>query len=374
MKGSVIKKGKRWYVAVYMGLKPDGNKDYRWFSGYNTKKEAEDGLLEIRQSIKENRMVDNNSMTATDFFEAWIKDHVEPNLSPGTGDKYRSATLSASASFGSTRIQKVTPHQIQRWVNSMSESELSKSSIVTYYNALKAAFNKAVGWRIIGQTPCVEITLPRVKKKSMKTLTASEVTKLLETAKGHPIELVIQLAASCGLRRGEILGLRWRQVDMNSQVLHLSENYTESSKGVSLSELKSDSSYRSVDFSDSIKRALKHQKAKQLESLVSNSVVTLSNLTEDSLQDLHVCTWYDLQPIRPGFVSSKFRKLLAESKMPQIRFHDLRHTHATLLLQAGVHPKVVQERLGHSKITITLDTYSHVLPSMQKEAAQLLNF
>ncbi|MDW7671855.1 MAG: tyrosine-type recombinase/integrase [Bacillota bacterium] len=374
MRGFTKKRGSTWSAVIYLGRDDSGMKKYKWFSGYNSQKEAQKALADILQDVKKNRIVDNNAITVRDFFQLWIKDHVDPNLSPGTGDKYQSAADSASVSFGNVKMQKLTPHHVQKWVNAMAESQLSKASAVTYFNAIKAAFNKAVSWRIINVTPCLEITLPKIKKKSMKTLSAREVSRLLQEAEDHPIHLVILLAASCGLRRGEILGLRWRQVDLNAQTLHISENYTESSKGIILSELKTDSSYRTVDFGDAIKKALRKQHARQMEALTSASVVRLSDLNEDNLQDLHVCTWYDLTPLGPSFVTKKFGKIIKKAALPPIRFHDLRHTHATLLLQAGVHPKVVQERLGHSKISITLDTYSHVLPSMQKEAAQLLNF
>lgn len=374
MKGSVVKKGNKYYVVLYMGKKADGKKDYKWYSGYNTQKEADDGLTELRKAAKDKTLVDNNNMTVDDYFDIWMEDHVKPNLAEGTADRNNSARLQASAMFGRTKIQKLEPYHVQRWVNEMAKLGLSKSTIVTYYNAIKAAFNKAVSWRILSRNPCVEITLPKVKKKTMKTLTATEVTMLLEVTKGHPMQLVILLAASCGMRRGEILGLRWRQVDMDNQTLHLSENYTQSSQGAKLGDLKTESSYRTVNFSDSVKKALKEQRSRQIEALRSSPVIPIESLTEDSLQDLHVCTWYDLRPIRPLYVTKRFKELAKALELPDIRFHDLRHTHATLLLMAGVHPKVVQERLGHSTIAMTLDTYSHILPSMQKEASQLLNF
>ena len=374
MKGSVVKKGNKYYVVLYLGRKPDGTKDYKWYSGFNSQKEADDGLAELRKAAKDKTLVDNNSITVKEFLDLWIKDYVEPNLAANTADRSRFAVNCAEPVIGNIKIQKLEPYQIQQWVNKMNEGHLSKSSVRAYYSSIKSAFSKAVSWRIISMSPCVDITLPKEKKKAMNTLTASEVTKLLEQAGEHPFRLVLLLAASCGLRRGEILGLRWRQVDMQNQIMHLSENYTQSTKGIKLAELKSDSAYRAVNFGDAVKLALKEQRTRQMQALTSDNIVDITSIMEESLRDLHVCTWYDLRPFRPDFASTKCRELIEAAGITKIRFHDLRHTHATLLLIAGVHPKVVQERLGHAKITITLDRYSHVLPSMQKEASQLLNF
>lgn len=374
MRGSVRKRGNKWAVIIYLGRDKTGKKKQKWYSGYTSKKEADDALADILQDVKKDRIVDHNKLTAKAFFDMWVKDHAEPNLTPSTSDKYRSAAASAAASFGSMAMQKVTPYHIQKWVNEMNESSVSKSTVQTYYNAIKASFNKAISWRIISLSPFRDITRPKVKRQAMRTLTANEVAHLLAAAEGHPMYLVILLAASCGLRRGEILGLKWGRIDLNAQVLQVVESYTESTKGLHLAEPKTESSRRSVNFSDTVKKALLEQKARQMEIITSAPIVDITTLTDNKLKDIHVCTWDDLQPLRPSYATNKFSKLLKEANLPSIRFHDLRHTHATLLLQAGAHPKVVQERLGHSNISITLDTYSHVLPTMQKEAAQLLGF
>lgn len=376
MKGSIQKRGKKWAIVVYLGMDESGKKKQKWYSGYSSQKEAHAALPDILQAVKNNRVVNSNDITVKEFLDMWLSDHVGPNLGSNTWVKYQTAADRAAAAFGGMAIQKVKPYHLQRWVNAMNGSRLKKSSVIAYYKAINTAFNKALAWQIIGVTPCTNIALPKIKKKTMSTYTTREITQLLAATEGHPLNLVILLAVSCGLRRGEILGLKWRRVNMEAQTLQIEESLAQTSRtnGPILQETKSDGSRRLVDFGNDVKKALLQQRARQLEALTSQAVVDITALGEDGLRDLHVCTWGDLSVIKPAYVSNNFGKVIKKAGLPKTRFHDLRHTHATLLLQAGVHPKVVQERLGHTKISITMDTYSHVLPSMQKEAARLLNF
>ncbi len=373
MKGSVIKRGKKWTAILYLG-RENGKDKQKWVSGFKSKKEAENALPDLLKKAQSGQLAIHNDSKASEFLDMWLEDHVKPNTAAGTYDKYRAAAKSAGKSFGNVKTEKLTPTHIQKWVNQLSKSKLKKSTIKSYYKSIQSAFSKGINWRIVSQSPFVGISLPQDRKRPMATLSSPEVSRLLLAARNHPIYLVILLAASCGMRRGEILGLRWRQVDLTTKMFYLSENYTQSSSGAFLSELKTASSYRSVDFNESIHRALLQQKAAQLNTLRDGKVIDLDKAGEDALLDLHVCTWEDLRPMNPGYVSRKHKELIQKAGVTPCRFHDLRHTHASLLLQNGVHPKVVQERLGHSKISVTLDTYSHLIPTMQREAAQLLHF
>ncbi|SMP38382.1 tyrosine-type recombinase/integrase [Anoxynatronum buryatiense] len=375
MRGSVIKKGDKWYISVYLGMK-NGKKHRKWYSGYDSREAAEIDLPNILLDIQKGIVVDASTMKASEFFDQWLADHVVPNTSPSTVDKYRAAVKAANVVFGHERIQKITPQHMQRFVNTLVKEGKARHTVISYYTAIKSAMVKAVKWRIILHNPCIDITLPKEKKKAMKTLTAEEVSHLLKSVEGTPMHLVIFLAASCGLRRGEILGLTWRHVDLVNRVIHVTDAWTQSTQGVQMASLKTDSSHRSVDFNDSVKQVLERQKAVQEDFIRQRegNVIRLSDGRRHEMDDQQVCTWQDNEPMRPDYVSKTFKKLLKEADIRPVRFHDLRHTHATLLMKAGVSPKVVQERLGHSDIKVTLGLYSHVIPSMQREAAEILHF
>lgn len=244
-------------------------------------------------------------------------------------------------------------------------ADLSPASSSTYFNAINSAFNVAVRWQLLQTNPCQNATSPKASNSEMKTYDSKQVEMLIKCAKDTPLHLVIVLAISCGLRRGEILGLRWSDIDFTTKTMHINNNAIQVEGKRIDRETKTKTGRRSVALPNNTIELLKATRKAQMENrLVMGAQYHVSD---------YVCIWNDGKPFMPGYVTNAFAKLLKKYDMPHIRFHDLRHTHATLLLQQGIHPKVVQERLGHAKISITLDTYSHVLPNMQHEAAEKMD-
>ncbi len=195
-------------------------------------------------------------------------------------------------------------------------------------------------------------------RKELRTLNAEEAQRLLEAAKGDRLEALLVLALTTGMRQGELLGLQWEDVDLKTGTVYIRRTLLELKGKLTLGETKSGRNRR-VDLPDI-------------------AVETLREHRKRMLAEGHPGPWVfcDTQggPIRKSNLTRRwFKPLLQRAGLPDIRFHDLRHTAATLLLTLGVHPKIVQERLGHSQISLTLDTYSHVLPSMQREAARKLD-
>jgi len=380
MRGHIRKRGSKYEILIYENL-VDGSRKYRPFSGYNSRREAEEALPDILKAAQENTMVAYNSMKMKEYLDVWLKEHVARNVTGGTEDKYKAASKIAKKAIGEVNLQKVGPAEIQRFVNEASEDR-APSTVNSYYNAIKAAFTVARKWQLVSINPCHDVILPTQKKQVMKTYTKEQVQALLEEAEGTIFYLPILLYVSCGLRRGEALGLKWRDVDLTQRVMQIQESYTTSSRGAHQGTPKTSGSHRSVDFSQAAKEALEEQKAKQekILELPNDKITDLQErkkaLREQrkTMMDTYVCTWPDNAPIEPGYAGKQIKILMDKAGLEVIRVHDLRHTHATLLLQAGVHPKVVQERLGHSDISITLNTYSHVTRSMQRQAADILNF
>ncbi len=215
---------------------------------------------------------------------------------------------------------------------------------------------------------CETVSPPRKIHKEIKPLAPEQARQLLDAAKGHPQEALFVLALATGMRRGELLGLKWQDINLDNSVLQVRRALTRMPTGLGYQETepKTKTSRRSIVLTLFANEALKEHRTRQLEMKQKAGTAW-----ED--HDYVFCTPTG-KHLSPGHdVLVQLKKLLKKAGLPDIRFHDLRHSTATLLLSKGVHPKVVQEILGHSEISMTMDTYSHVLPTMHKDAMDGLN-
>ena len=227
------------------------------------------------------------------------------------------------------------------------------------HTILKQALRQACLWRAIAHNPADLVKPPKVERKEMQTIDTGQTVDVIEAARGSRMLIPILLGVLCGLRRGEVVALRWRSVDLDAGQLAVVASAEQTDEGVREKETKSGKG-RAVALSATLVSELRRHRKHQAEMLLKLGVRLSDNH--------HVVTREDGEPIQPRSLSRAFRKFMRRHKLPQIRLHDLRHSHATHLLAAGVHPKIAQERLGHSSVGITLDLYSHVLPGMQGEA------
>jgi integrase len=212
--------------------------------------------------------------------------------------------------------------------------------------------------------PCDSVTLPRQVRYEIHPLTKEQAQRLLSIAKGHLLEGLLTMALATGMRKGELLSLRWEDVNMDNMSLQVRRTVAKYKGGYVESEPKTAGSRRKIILPQFVIDALKQHRVYQLEARLK-----MGDAWVDS--DLLFCNLNgDYYPF--ATLDQQFKALLKKAGLPPIRFHDLRHSAATLLLTMEVHPKVVQELLGHSQIRMTLDTYSHVLPSMQQEAMKKL--
>ncbi|MBA7662682.1 putative defective protein IntQ [subsurface metagenome] len=215
---------------------------------------------------------------------------------------------------------------------------------------------------LLGRNVAEVVDPPRPEQKNMATLVPEDVPQFLEAAHETPYYGLFYTALYTGMRLGELLGLRWCDVDLDMASLSVVQALYKRSGVCRMIKPKSSYSRRRIALSPSLALLLREYKAEQ-----QTQRILLGKLPADS--DL-VFSHLDGKPRDPGVVSHTFAKVLKKAGLPHIRFHDLRHTHATLLLKGGIHPKIVSERLGHANIGITLDTYSHVLPGLQERAAE----
>nr|WP_268875914.1 site-specific integrase [Gottfriedia acidiceleris] len=229
------------------------------------------------------------------------------------------------------------------------------------HNILSKAFQKALQWELIKTNPVKESTPPRISKTKKQTWTVDEAKLFLEVCARDNYLIPFQLAIFTGMRRGEILALRWRNVDLVKGVIYVEENLVRSkNKGLLVKELKTDHSLREIFISDSVIKSLQEHKTSQ--NQMKSKVKTFKDL------DLVVCA-KNGNYLEPRNLIRKFKQLTREANIPVIPFHNLRHTHATILMRMGENPKIVSERLGHSRVETTLGIYSHSNEEMQKNTA-----
>lgn len=369
MRGSVRKHGSGWQIRV--DIEPDpltGKRRQKAIGGFKTKKEAEKALAELISKIEKGEYFEQKEMPLSEYLKKWLA-HVKHNISESTYVFYKDIINKILIpNLGNVNISKLKPIIIQNFLNEkLEEGDLSPTTVRHYYNVLNIALNQAVKWQIIENNPCFAVTPPKKRDAIPNVLNPEQVKILLDYTKESEFSVMyipLHLALFCGLRRGEILGLQWDDVDFKNQVIRIRNNVVKVGNESKLTTPKTDNSIRTVAIMPETVKILKQHKKKQKEHQLL--------LGESYHKSNFVCTWEDGRTIRPDYLTHTLKKLLKKCNLPNIRFHDLRHTHATLLLMQGVNPKIVSERLGHSKVDITLDTYSHVLPEMQKEAVDKL--
>ena len=239
-----------------------------------------------------------------------------------------------------------------------------RARCITCTCILKGALAQAVKWEMLVRNPADAVDPPKACRATMQTYDLAQTAELIEAVRGKRVFVPTILAVLCGLRRGEIAALRWRNVDLATAQLAVVQSAEQTKAGVRYKEPKSGRA-RTVALSATVVAELTAHRIAQAQELLRLG----KRLSDDDF----VTTRADGLPLRPHSLGQEWVRFLDGSALPRIRFHDLRHAHATHLLASGVHPKVASERLGHSKIGITLDLYSHVLPNMQTDAAALVD-
>jgi integrase len=272
--------------------------------------------------------------------------------------------------LGNMALVQLKPEHIQKYYSQKmingccnNSGGLSAQTIRHHHTALHKALQTAVEWGILSRNPADAVSLPHVQHPEMRTWGEAEITRFLETAENTPYYVLFYLALFTGMRRYELLALRWQDVDliMNQVYVNRGLHILKGGK-VIFRQPKTDKGRRAVALSPSTALLLKEYREKrELEQRMLGIPLKDGDL---------VFSHPDGKPLLPNTVTHAWIKLVRQSGLKSIRLHDARHSHASLMLKQGIHPKVVQERLGHSSIQITIDTYSHVSPGIQEAAAK----
>lgn len=365
MRGSIVKKGKRYYIVVDVPPKPGQKRKQDWIPAGTSKHEAELKLPEILKKINAGEYIEASKATLAEYLEKWLE-HIKANVRPSTFSIYQWAVRKyISPLLGHHRLDKLRPLTIQLFYSSVAGGELSPTSVHYLHRVLNQSLKQAVKWQVIAHNPCDAVEAPKKRKYQAQVLNAEQISLLLDSIRETNIHLPVLLAAMAGLRRGEICGLRWKDVDLERGILSVRNTLDWNNGKLTLSSVKTSTSMRPVKLPKNVLEVVRRQRLAQKENRLALGL---------QYQDQgFVWAWDDGRPHDPDYLYKQFRKVLQRLGLPAVRFHDLRHSHATLLLQEGIPIKVVSERLGHSSTQFTQDIYSHVLPNMQDAAAAAMD-
>jgi integrase len=367
MRGHVRKRGARWAVVVDIGDDPQtGKRRRKWHSGFRTRREAESELATILTRLDGGTYTEPTRQTVSAYLEQWFSAQ-QSRLRPSTHESYRRVLhAQVTPTIGAVPLARLTATALDDLYARLlhdgrcdGTGGLSARTVRYTHTIIRRALADAVRKGLVARNVADLADPPsatEAKAPTMRTWTADELAAFLKHVSEDRLFATWMTAASTGARRGEVLGARWRDLDLDGRRWGIVQTVIESG----VSRPKSGRS-RSVALDAGTVDALRaHRKAQAAERLA------LGPAYVDS--DLVFCR-EDGEALRPRSFSRAFDRHVATAELPRIRLHDLRHTWATLALSAGVHPKIVSERLGHATIAITLDTYSHVSPGMQQDAA-----
>ena len=371
MAGQIIKRGdKNWIVRIFMGRDGNGKRRYLNKTVRGTKKDANTYLSKTLTEISAGTFVESLPDTVEDYLKKWLETAAKPRLRENTYKEYEGLIQRyIRPKLGAMRLSDLRPLDVQKFYASLTEKKLSPRTVRFTHSVLTSAFKQAVRWRMLAHNPCNSVELPRKAATEMQSLTPLEAAKFLREASSDRWSALFVLALATGLRPSEYLGLKWSDIDLEQGIINVQRSLHWRSYKTGdwyFGEPKTPRSSRRIPLPASVLRELVNHKRHQGEERLKAGA-EYKNL------DLVFATGEGQPLIRLNVVQKHFKPILERAKLPAtLRLYDLRHSCATLLLAANENPKVVSERLGHASITLTMDTYSHVLPDMQQGASDKL--
>lgn len=376
MRGHLEKRTKdTWRIRIEVGKGPDGTRQRASYAFQGNKRAAEAELSRLLGELSTGAFVQPSRMTVGPYLEWWLENVAKDRVAPRTYERYiQIVRLHLIPALGQHRLQQLHPLHIEACYRSAltggrarrdkHSGKLSAASVLQHHRVLHKALGDAVRRKMLPVNPCDAVTPPRVSQPEMRALDEDETARVLDAARGGDWYTPIVLAVTTGLRRGELLGLKWSHIDLEAGTLTVARSLQQTRDGLQFKEPKTAKSTRTISLPQLAVEALTAHKAEQ-----ARLRLAMGPAYHD--QGL-VFAKPDGGPMRPDALSQAFRALVKRLGLG-VRLHGLRHSHASQLLRAGVPVKVVSERLGHSTAMLTLNTYAHVLPGQQEEAAAMID-
>ncbi len=360
--GSIYRrKDGRWVASITLE-----HRKRKYFYG-ETRREVQEKLKVALHEQQQGMIAAGPQQLLKVYLERWLEQVCKLTMRPNTYKQYRSIVYHhLIPSLGYIKLQKLTAEKVQEFCAQKQNEGLSPGTVALVHSVLNTALENAVRWGLVARNVAKLVTLPHVERYEAQTLTMEQALKLLELARGSRIETLLLVALTTGMRRGELLALRWDDVDFEKGVLHVRRTMSHiPGMGYKEGEPKTKAGRRTIVLSSVTIEALKEHRFDQKQARI---------MAGEKWQERGIvfCNIYGgfFNPVK---VLALFQRLLREAGLPHMRFHDLRHSAATILLEARVHLKMVQERLGHSSIATTADIYSHISPEMQQETVDKID-
>ncbi len=351
----------RWVAALML---PNGKRKYLYGK---TRKEAADKLKQAMRDLDDGVDFDAGRLTLGQYLDKWLSASAKPSVKVRTYEGYESIVrVRVVPHIGRKQLARLTPLDLQALYSQLAESGLTNRSVHHTHRVLHCAFEQAVRWNMIPRNPCDGATPPRPEQTEMSVLTQEQANAFLAATADHPAHALYVLAITTGMRAGELLGLKWGDIDLDAGRLTVKRALQQQNEaGLVFVTPKSARSRRTIVLSQRAVEALRLHRDRQ---------AFLRRQVEDAWQDQDlVFAGATGGPLDPSWQRQVFYAALDAAGLPRVRFHDLRHTAATLLLLRGVNVKLVSEMLGHASISLTLQTYSHLLPVMHGDAAAAMD-
>ena len=373
MKGSIRQRSKgSWEICIDIGRDPATGRRLRHFESVRGNKgAAHQRLAQLLVELENSGYVRTpRNLTVADYLKSWLHDYVELNCAPKTIESYRSVVeLHIIPEIGTVRLADLQPCYLQALYVRKKEGGLSSRTVRYLYSLMAEALGRAVKTGLLARNVARATEPPRIEHKVMPTMKSEDLESFFEVARKTPLyHHLFYTLLHTGLRRGEALALKWKHVDMGlaslgvAAYLSVTQSLNKVNGRLVLREPKTGAGRRRVALSPSLVLLLRQHRDEQS---AARALLGMKLTDED-----YVFSHPEGSPLDPSTVSHAFSRILRKAGLPCMPLHSLRHTHATFLLQAGIHPRVAMERLGHSSIRVTLDTYSHVVGGLQEAAAQ----
>ena len=361
--GSIVKRADgRWMARVSL---PNGKR--RSFYG-RTREEAARRMQAALRAIQEGMPVPDERLTVGKFLDQWL-DQKRNTVRPRTWEAYESKVrLYLKPALGRNRLARLAPQHVQRLQTEMLAQGLSPQTVRHARTVLRTALGQAVKWSLIPRNVAALVEPPKITRREPKVFTPDQARVFLDATAGDRLEVLYQLAVALGMRQGEILGLSWDAVDLDKGELRVHRTLQRVDGKLQLGEPKTDRSRRTLPLSPSLVAKLREHRARQGRERLAAGDRWQASGAWDLVFVSEVGT-----PLDSPNLNKRFKRLVKRAGLPEIRFHDLRHSCASMMIADGMSPRLVMEQLGHSQISTTMDTYAHVMPDALRDASDRMD-
>lgn len=358
----------RWRSVVNLGYEWKDGKRVRCRKNIEGKTRAEVAakLVKVQRDVQQGLPVANDTQTVKKFLTDWLEGNVKPAVRPHTYDSYAlTVRLHIEPEIGTLILSRLTPQDVQRMMAKRTAANVGLPTVRYARRVLCIALNAAMKWGLVHRNVAALVSPPKVERHTVRPLTIEQAKQFVATARGDRFEAFFVLAVSTGLRRGEMLGLQWRDVDLASGTVTVRRQLQRIDGALTLVEPKTEQSRRTVNLPAVARAALTEHRIRQREE---RRAVGNRWIEHNLVFPCTIGTPQDVSDVRKRFLA-----ILTRAKLPVIRLHDLRHSAASLMLAQGASAKEIQAMLGHTTISTTMDVYAHLMDEARQESARRMD-